>query len=127
MMRRAKLLVVSSTQLLGHPTFPVHEWGNFSRRAYVEPIVIRDGFHDFVLMGAPDYDEMQSLVDGLNPTSLQALKAHAAKLKSKQDEPPIGSPDIKVVADALAQMAKTNVPCRCQAAGRIVCQPSDRC
>lgn len=50
-----KLLVISARQLLGHPMFPIREWENFSRKAYVEPIVIRDGHHDFVLMAADEY------------------------------------------------------------------------
>ena len=37
-------------------------WSNFSRKAYLEPIVIKDGFHDFVLIGS---GEFQSMVDEL--------------------------------------------------------------
>jgi hypothetical protein len=94
------LLKVSAGALLSHPTFPASAWNNFSRKAYVEPIVVRDGFHDFVLMGAPDYAEMQKLA------------AWATAEQAKREEPPIGSPDIGIVAAALGQMAKIGVPAR---------------
>lgn len=31
------------------------DWRNFSRQAYVEPVVIVDGFHSYVLMSVDDY------------------------------------------------------------------------
>lgn len=148
------LLKVSASALLSHPTFPASAWNNFTRKAYVEPIVVRDGFHDFVLMGAPDYAEMQAL-------ATWAVEEQA----KRKPEPPIGSPDIGIVAAALGQMAKIGAPkrpiyqmkcpacngkghlntdidprcgkcngkgtvdtdCQCNAAGKIVCQPATRC
>lgn len=44
-------LVITADQLLNYPRFPPESWANFSRKAYLEPIVVRDGFHDFVLVG----------------------------------------------------------------------------
>lgn len=37
-------------------------WSTFSRKSYVEPIFIRDGFHDFVLMSADDYANLHDEV-----------------------------------------------------------------
>jgi hypothetical protein len=143
----AALTTVSAGALLSNPTFPASAWNNWTRKAYIEPILVRDGFHDFVLMGAPDYAEMQKLA------------AWAVAEQAKRKVEPIGSPDIGIVATALAQMAKVGVPkrpiyqmkcpacngaapanctrchgkgtvdtdCQCNAAGKIVCQPSTRC
>lgn len=66
MMKLRNLLVISARQLLGHPSFMPVEWSHFSKRAYVEPIVVRDGFHDYVLMSAADYDQMQQAAQAAN-------------------------------------------------------------
>lgn len=134
-MKLKRLLVITARALIGQPTFMPTEWSHFSKQAYFEPIVVRDGFHDFVLMGAPDYAEMQSahaLHEGLSKASKGELERFAAYLRSRDQvqaeiDAPTASPDIQIVAGALAQMAKTPAPCRCQAAGRIICSPHDRC
>lgn len=42
------LLRIAASQIVGH-------WENFSRKAYVEPLVIQDGYHRYVLMSEDDY------------------------------------------------------------------------
>ncbi|UTC29584.1 hypothetical protein BAMBUS_05260 [Brevundimonas phage vB_BpoS-Bambus] len=42
------LLRISASQIRDH-------WSNFSRKAYVEPLVIVDGYHRYVLMSEEDY------------------------------------------------------------------------
>lgn len=54
----AKLLVISVAQLLGYPTYRPKEWDNHARMAWMEPIVIRDGYHDYVLMSAEEYKRL---------------------------------------------------------------------
>lgn len=41
-------------------------WRNFARKAYVEPIVIQDGFHSYVLLSAEDY---KALTTGASETA----------------------------------------------------------
>lgn len=41
-------------------------WKNFARKAYVEPVVIEDGFHTYVLLSA---DEFKALTTGAGETS----------------------------------------------------------
>lgn len=55
MQNPAILLVISADQLRS-------SWPNFSRKAYIEPVQVRDGFHDYVLTSLDDhrniYDEL---------------------------------------------------------------------
>lgn len=59
----AALASVTAAQLLGHPLFTPATWQNFSRKAYVEPLLVEDGFHRWVLMSADDYGEVQAVGD----------------------------------------------------------------
>lgn len=47
-------------------------WKEFARKSYVEPICIRDGFHDYVLMSA---DEYANLHDEVTAARAAAKKA----------------------------------------------------
>ena len=42
------LLRISASQLR-------QNWHNFARKAYVEPVVIQDGYHRYVLLSEEDY------------------------------------------------------------------------
>jgi len=57
-MKSALALVISARQLMGYPTYECHAWNNFSRMAYVEPIIIRDDYHEYILMSRQEYDEL---------------------------------------------------------------------
>lgn len=45
------LLTISADQVRRH-------WGDFARKAYVEPVHVRDGFHDYALMALDDYKNL---------------------------------------------------------------------
>lgn len=108
-MKVSSLQVVTARQLLGSPTFSIMEWENFSRRAYVNPLLVRDGYHDYVLMGAPDYVEMQvahALLDGLSKESRAEMIRLAEFLRNRdgqqqQIDAPEGTADIALLAHAL--------------------------
>jgi hypothetical protein len=114
------LLVISAGQLLT-ATFGSLGWKHFSRKAYVEPIVIRDGYHDFVLMGAPDYAEMQAAHEVLKDLSsedraevlkyAQVLREHPERYDPIRYDIPTNrkygsASDIHLILPALAEMAK---------------------
>ncbi len=78
MIKRA--LIISSQQLLGYPTYRPREWENYSRKAYVEPIIIRDGLHDYVLMSVDDYRRLDILA-GLDDDARAQVEALIRVLK----------------------------------------------
>jgi hypothetical protein len=119
---------VTASQLLGHPNFLPIEWRNFSRRAYVEPLLVEDGYHRWVLMSADDYVELQAvgdLMEGFSESDqmtiarfLMAMRDRAAREEAGENvtgqitagAQPLGSPDIRIVAAGLAEMAKVGRP-----------------
>lgn len=55
------LLRLSAAQLRDH-------WRNFAPKAYVEPVVVVDGFHSYVLMSADDYRALTETKPPETPT-----------------------------------------------------------
>lgn len=103
-----KLLVISLNMLLDYPTFAIQGWANYARKAWMEPIVIRDGFHDYVLMSSDEYrrltDETVLWRDGDFGTEF-ITKAEEERRRGRT----FGSPDLEEIAPVLAEMAKIGV------------------
>ncbi|USN15004.1 hypothetical protein PAPPERLAPAPP_00760 [Brevundimonas phage vB_BpoS-Papperlapapp] len=58
------LLRISAGQIRDH-------WSNFSRKAYVEPLVIVDGYHRYVLMSEEDYKALTEAPLAKTPPQVQ--------------------------------------------------------
>lgn len=78
--------IVSAADLLGNPNFPIHAWENHSRRAYLSPLIVRDGFHDYVLLGRPEFEHLIS-VEGLSEDERAEVARTINEIKARKQAP----------------------------------------
>lgn len=67
---------VTARRLLGFPNFIPTEWKDIAQRAFFEPVAVEDGFHRYVLMSEPDYEEFQAsaeLLEGFSEVDQQTI------------------------------------------------------
>lgn len=67
---------VTANQLLGYPKFIPTEWRNLAKRAFFAPIAVEDGYHRYVLMSEPDYEEFQAsaeLLEGFSESDQRTI------------------------------------------------------
>jgi hypothetical protein len=84
---------VTARQLLGHPNFLPPEWSHLAKRAYCAPIAIEDGFHRYVLMSEPDYEEFQAsaeLLDGFSEADQQTIARFLLAMKVRAERAAAG-------------------------------------
>lgn len=111
----SRLLRITAAQLFGHPLFLPTAWESFSRRAYVEPIVVRDGHHDYVLMAAPDYAalaEVAGFFDGLTDSERAELHTLRARMSARRMERSIAAfhQQVAELKQALAEESQNPEP-----------------
>lgn len=129
MLSLKSLLNITARQLLGHPLCLPHEWENYSRKAYVEPISVTDGHHQFVLMSADDYKALTEetviwrSLHGASEYVTQAEHDRRCRpaAERRQPPPPTRSPDMTLLGAAFRKMVENSPTPPDPAPGEDIC------